>query len=565
MANGSMKPISFAFLITCSLLFHQALRSHGQPPDPGSPSIQTLTKFVQLLERRQIDVNAMAKQVLAEENFDQLKQQVLKIRQQVANTGSVDVSLDSATTGTIEFSSGNIEASPNPRSVVVRFEMTNGPPVRIQRITVTGNGNDQPNEEGREPITWENLESELDAFAESGFDGAVLVTRNGEVVLHKAYGFANREKKIRNSTDTIFAIGSQPIDFTHVAILKLKDQGKLDLNDPITRFFNDVPADKQSITIRHLMTGRSGFPDFHDRPADANKDHTWIDRDEAVRRMLNHQLLFEPGTDQSHSHSAWGMLAAIVEIVSGESYRDFAHKHLFEPAGMKDTGFFGDSLDEDRVAVGYGERQSSDPNSPDHWGKTSWLVMGSGGQVSTLSDMLKWEQAVKSGKLLSPESTQLFLQQHGGVAADGDMFGFEFVHSSNPNSMFLLISNSIDSRQKRQRFTQMGRRLAQLVQPSRRQAERVQRSPAKFSLGILMGVTDQGIVEVTQVVPGGAASQAGLQVKDRLIKINGQPMTDDPLSVLGPVLQNGDQVLMVVERNGKQIELTVKPLPREGG
>lgn len=80
-----------------------------------------------------------------------------------------------------------------------------------------------------------------------------------------------------------------------------------------------------------------------------------------------------------------------------------------------------------------------------------------------------------------------------------------------------------------------------------------------------MGVTDQGIVEVTQVVPGGAASQAGLQVKDRLIKINGQPMTDDPLSVLGPVLQNGDQVLMVVERNGKQIELTVKPLPREGG
>ena len=126
---------------------------------------------------------------------------------------------------------------------------------------------------------------------------------------------------------------------------------------------------------------------------------------------------------------------------------------------MKDTGFFGEALPEHRVAVGYGFQQSSDPNSPPNWGRTSWLVMGSGGQTSTLRDIARWEIAIRRGKLLSPESTKLYLASSSGVASDGDMFGFEFMHSKNPDAMFLLISNAIDSRDKRARFDQLGRAL----------------------------------------------------------------------------------------------------------
>ena len=404
------------------------------------------------------------------------------------------------------------------------------------------------------PITWDNLEASLDQAAKDGFAGAVLLTRDGQIAFQKGFGFANREQKIKNTIETVFGIGSQPIDFTHVAILLLKDCGQLDLDDPITKYFSDVPADKRTITIRHLMTGRSGFPDFHDRPSDENKDHSWIDRDEAVQRMLAHELLFAPGEGQQHSHSAWGMLAAIVEIVSGQTYQEFTREHLFGPAGMEDTGFYGDDVPLARIAVGYGDMKSSEPNSPPHWGKTSWLIMGSGGQVSTLPDILRWETAIKQGKILSPESTQLFLQQHTGVATDGSMFGFEFMHSYNPDSLFLLISNSVETREKRRTFNSLGKRLYQLISSSAPQQVK-----AQYSLGVAMGEKGDGHVVIMQVVPGSAAERAGLQMNDRLISANGKPFNQNTQTLLQSLLQDGRPIEFAVERAGRAMKVTVTP------
>ncbi len=404
------------------------------------------------------------------------------------------------------------------------------------------------------PITWDNLERSLDQAAQNGFEGAVLVTQNGQIVFQKGFGFANREQKIMNTVDTVFGIGSQPVDFTHVAILLLKDRGQLKLDDPITKYFADVPKDKQSITIRHLMTGRSGFPDFHDRPSDENKDHTWIDRDEAVKRMLAHELQFEPGQGEQHSHSAWGMLAAIVEIVSGQTYQEFTREHLFEPAGMKDTGFYGDEVSLERIAVGYGELKSSEPNSPPHWGKTSWLVMGSGGQVSTLPDILRWETAVKEGKILSPESTQLFLEQHHGLATDGSMYGFEFMHSYDPDSLFLLISNSVETRQKRRSFDTLGRRLYQLI--NRQGPQEVK---SEYSLGVAMADKGDGRMVIMQVVPGSAAERDGLQLEDRLISANGKPLHENTHLLLQSLLQDGRPIEFAIERAGRAMNVTVTP------
>lgn len=83
--------------------------------------------------------------------------------------------------------------------------------------------------------------------------------------------------------DTILAIGSTPIDFTKAGILLLAERGKLSLDDPITKYFDKVPDEKKAITLKHLMTGRSGLQDFHDVPEDRDPDHGWIDRAEAVK------------------------------------------------------------------------------------------------------------------------------------------------------------------------------------------------------------------------------------------------------------------------------------------
>src|SRR5262245_5543725 len=141
------------------------------------------------------------------------------------------------------------------------------------------------------PITWENLSQRLDEEAVQGFTGTVLMVHNGQIVLHNGYGFANREKKIANGEETIFAMGSSPTDLPRGGILKLEKKGKIKTSHPITHFLDHVPADKQAMTIDHLMNRGSGLPDFHHiAGVDADPDLSWIDRDTAVKRILGATL-----------------------------------------------------------------------------------------------------------------------------------------------------------------------------------------------------------------------------------------------------------------------------------
>src|SRR5262249_40528900 len=114
----------------------------------------------------------------------------------------------------------------------------------------------QPKDSGP-AMTWQSLETRVQSEVDDGFVGVGLVARDGKIVLHKAFGVANREKRIAMRPDSILAIGSTPIDFTKAGILLLAEKGKLSLSDPITKFFDNVPEDKRPITVRHLMTGRS--------------------------------------------------------------------------------------------------------------------------------------------------------------------------------------------------------------------------------------------------------------------------------------------------------------------
>jgi CubicO group peptidase (beta-lactamase class C family) len=392
----------------------------------------------------------------------------------------------------------------------------------------------------------------MDWEAQHGFSGVVLITHDGKSVVHKAYGLANREKNIPIRLDTIFGVGSTPIDFTKAGILLLAERGKLALSDPITKYFNDVPEDKQSITIQYLMTGRSGLLDFHDIPSDKDKDHSWIDRNEAVKRILSQKLLFAPGSKRQHSHSAWGLLAAILEIVSKQSYQDFTREHLFKPAGMVDTGFFGEPYSEQRMAIGYGPRKDGEINAPPYWGQTSWLVMGSGGQVSTTMDMWRWLQAIYGGKILSPQSIRLYAGPGQGMLIGGDVYGFQILYAGDNRSMMVLISNNGGPIRNAQ-LRKLGQALTTLV---------TGRQLPKFVLGIEMDVQGDGIVKILNVIPGGAAERHGLHRGDLILKIGGKSVGDEPSALLAPYLQTGNAIEFEIERDGKRQTLSVTPAPR---
>lgn len=325
------------------------------------------------------------------------------------------------------------------KSADVRFTIEEDSPHKIATISVDKEVSDESEEMEIEPITWDNLETRLAEEAEAGFAGAVIVVRDGKVVLHKGYGKADENRPI--TPETIFDIGSTPIDFTKAAILKLQDDGKLKRSDTIDRFFDQVPADKLGMTIGHLLDGRSGLPNFHHLPeVDDDYDLSWIDRAEAERRMLAQPLLFTPGTSESHSHSAFGLLAAIIERVSGKTYQDYLRDTFFDPIGMDRTGFYGEDVrfTDDDMAVGFGQ-QASKTNNPRYWGPTSWLVMGSGGMVSSPGDLYKWLQAMHSGAYLSEAAIQLY--RHGGILAGGSDRGFLMMYHDNPEQTAIISSN----------------------------------------------------------------------------------------------------------------------------
>ena len=300
----------------------------------------------------------------------------------------------------------------DPAGLVSKLEIMNAPP-------------EPPSPEAAiwANTTWDSLAADFGRAEQAGFTGTILVKHAGKEVLRKSTG--------KTSADTIYCIGSTPIDFTVTGIMLLGQRGKLALDDPITKFFPGAPADKKAMTVRHLLTGTSGLPNFHHLPTDWDADLAWIDRDTAVKRILAQPLLFSPGSSEAHSHSAFGLAAAIIEVVSGQTYQEFVKKEILVPAGMTRTGFYGESLGlpASEFAVGRGDSSVGVPNIPPNWGPTSWLVMGSGGMFSTLPDMDRYYGALASGKLLTGDWAKW--QQREEVGVGGSDRGYFIYHATN--------------------------------------------------------------------------------------------------------------------------------------
>ncbi len=249
------------------------------------------------------------------------------------------------------------------------------------------------------------LEQKLDQYLKAAqevrqFTGAVLVAQGGKVLYAKAFGMADLDKKLPNTVDTKFLIGSITKQFTATAIMQLAAQKKLHLSDPITKYLTDYPKETgDKITIRHLLTHTSGIPNFTDLPAYMPMRSTPTDPKEILKRFENMPLEFVPGAQFAYSNSGYIILGLIIEKVSGETYAGYLRKHIFDPLGMKNSGYMDYSVTP--LAIGY---------EPDSTGKLKPAIkvdptvpFGAGALYSTVGDMLIWDQALYGNKILSQE------------------------------------------------------------------------------------------------------------------------------------------------------------------
>lgn len=249
----------------------------------------------------------------------------------------------------------------------------------------------------------ENIDAYLKSGVSEGYSGAVLIVKDGEIVLNQGYGLANKDEKIANTPDTVITIGSVTKQFTATAILLLNKQRKLSIDDPISRFFPNLPENKKNITIHQLLTHTSGL---RSDIGDGDFDH--IPTDEYFERLFGTSLLFTPGAKHEYSNAGYSVLARIIELCSEQEYELFLVNHIFKPSGMNQTGYLLPDWENKNVAHGYMRNIIDRGTLIDRFmedGKVSWNLKGNGGIHSTLNDMYLWYHALEKNSVLSSIQT----------------------------------------------------------------------------------------------------------------------------------------------------------------
>lgn len=267
----------------------------------------------------------------------------------------------------------------------------------------------------------------------SGFHGTVLVSKQGEILFHKAYGQSQAGMDTKNSLRTAFDVGSAIKPFTALGILLLADAGKLSLNDPLSTFFQEFPH--KDIQLKHLLTHTSGLPDYvhnHQFESYLGKLKTESPGYEPSNMDMvdwyclpTTPKLSKPGEKFRYCNAGYVILASVIEKVSGQSFYGFLRKYILEAAGMKDTRFYDQIHDYEPALRASGMELSLDGKQLKNFGSRhiSSGIYGDGGLYSTVGDLYKFKKFLLSGKLLSDslleESFTPFVTSDGSICPYG--------------------------------------------------------------------------------------------------------------------------------------------------
>jgi len=263
------------------------------------------------------------------------------------------------------------------------------------------------------------------------FSGAALVAHDGKVIFKKAWGVADKRTQAANRTDTKFNLASAGKMFTAVAALQLIQAGKLALDDTVGKILpgyanKDV---RKKVTVRHLLTHTSGLGEMFNEKFEAQRERLRTVKD-FVSLFESEPLEFEPGTKWSYSNAGFCLLGALVEKASGEDYYAYLDKHIFQPAGMINTGAFETDKPVENLAIGYTRDGATTPQElrarKDNL--SLHVVKGSpaGGGFSTAEDLARFAQALTDHTLLNAEYTTMAMQPQAKTGMGNDATGLGF-------------------------------------------------------------------------------------------------------------------------------------------
>jgi CubicO group peptidase (beta-lactamase class C family) len=326
--------------------------------------------------------------------------------------------------------------------------------------------------------TTTNKIKEIDKFLQDSvpshsFNGCVLIARNGKILLNKAYGMADFKNKIKNTTDTKFAIASNTKSITATAIMQLAEKGKLKLTDTLNKYIPDYPRGKE-ITIKELLTHSSGIYDYTNDNTDTKSLERICFSNKPTMGLINlfknKPLKFKPGSSFSYSNSGYVLLGYIIEKVSGKSYGTYIKENIFNKAGMNTAAYapFGQikKMAQPTGISIYNEKVAKSLPLINYT-----LCSSAGGISCTTSDLYKFDMELlkTNSKLLTNNYVKKmfkgqigasgfgdptmkygygwFVQQNGTVWHGGDILGYHSFNTIVPKdkTIIVLLENVEDS------------------------------------------------------------------------------------------------------------------------
>jgi CubicO group peptidase (beta-lactamase class C family) len=241
----------------------------------------------------------------------------------------------------------------------------------------------------------QTLDNYLNDLVDAGwFQGAVLVARNGKVILSRGYGMADAAQGTPNRAQTRFRLASITKQFTAAAIMILQARGQLNVQDAICTHLPDCPEAWRDLTIQHLLTHTAGLPNYTDFMSYEPSQMQPATPDQLIARFQDEPLLYPPGTTYFYENSDYVLLGQIIEHVSGQAYADFLHDAIFAPLQMHDSGVAAGLGNRPGDAVGY--RRVGAPAPP----LDPSTLFAAGALYSTVEDLYRWDQALYTDALL---------------------------------------------------------------------------------------------------------------------------------------------------------------------
>ena len=277
------------------------------------------------------------------------------------------------------------------------------------------------------------LRSYLDRLArEDAFSGTVLLAKDGQVLFKNAYGLASKRFNVPNQIDTKFNLGSMNKMFTAVAIAQLAERGKLAFDDPIGKYLDESWLKREildQVTIHHLLTHTAGLGSYFNEEFEKSSRMRFRTVDDYKPLVRGEELAFEPGSDWRYSNTGLFLAGAIIEQVTGQSYFDYVRENIFKPAGMIDTDSYEMDKPVPNLAIGYSR-------TADGWENNLFkhVIKGgpAGGGFSTVHDLLRFDQALRAGKLVSKQSAQLLWSPK--PESNSPHYGYGFAIQGQPDN-----------------------------------------------------------------------------------------------------------------------------------